>query len=84
MTSLVQEHPVFYALFLLCLQHGKEGRLWQLHVTHHLHALLSFLLLFQKLALAGDVAAVALGQHVLTQGLYGSAEVGRRLKAIDN
>ena len=66
----MQEDPVFYVLFFLCFQYGKEGRLWQLHVSHHLHPLLSFLLLFQKLALAGDVAAVALGQHVLAQGVH--------------
>ena len=34
--------------------------------TNLTHALFTFLLLFQKLALTGDVAAVALGGHVLT------------------
>jgi hypothetical protein len=34
-----------------------------------LHALLAFLLLLEQLALARDVAAVALGEHVLAQRL---------------
>ena len=46
------------------------------HVAGHfdapdrLHLLLAFLLLLQQLALAGDVTAVALGQHVLALGLH--------------
>src|SRR5438128_1755456 len=42
------------------LQHGQERLLRDLHASHALHALLAFLLLLQQLALAGDVAAVAL------------------------
>ena len=34
-----------------------------------LHALLAFLLLFEELALAGNVGAVALGQHVLAHSM---------------
>jgi hypothetical protein len=44
------------------LQHGEEGLLRDLDVPDHLHALLAFLLLLEQLALAGDVAAVALGR----------------------
>src|SRR5581483_9793273 len=38
-----------------------------------LHALLAFLLLLEELALAADVAAVALGKHVLAQRRNGLA-----------
>ena len=37
-------------------------------MAEHLHALLTGLLLFEQLALTGDIAAVALGEHVLAQG----------------
>ncbi|MBG9887033.1 hypothetical protein ABE10_10920, partial [Bacillus toyonensis] len=46
-------------------QRGDERLLGDLHAADHLHALLAFLLLLQELALSGDVAAVALGEHVL-------------------
>ena len=36
-------------------------------MAEHLHALLAGLLLFEQLALTGDVAAVAFGEHVLAQ-----------------
>ena len=39
----------------------------------HLHPLLALLLLLEQLALAGDVAAVALGEHVLADGADGLA-----------
>src|SRR5690606_17168186 len=55
------------------LQNGKEGLLRDFHPTDLLHALLTFLLLLQQLLLARGVAAVALGQHVLAQGLDGGA-----------
>ena len=42
-----------------------ERLLRHLHMAEHLHALLASLLLFEQLALTGDVAAVALGEHVL-------------------
>jgi hypothetical protein len=38
---------------------------WGLDAADHLHALLALLLLLEQLALAGDVTAVALGEHVL-------------------
>src|ERR1035437_4467893 len=59
------------SLFLLAfferphLEHGQERFLRDLHAAHALHALLAFLLFLQQLALARDVAAVTLGQHVL-------------------
>src|SRR5438477_986680 len=54
-------------------QHGQECLLRNVHLPHALHALLAFLLLLEQLALARDVAAVALGDHVLPQGLDGLA-----------
>src|SRR2546422_242561 len=52
---------------LVNLEHREERFLRDLHGAHLLHPLLSFLLLFEQLALARDVAAVALGGHVLAQ-----------------
>src|SRR3954453_12232849 len=46
-------------------QHGQECLLRNLDAADALHALLAGLLLLEQLALARDVAAVALGQHVL-------------------
>src|ERR1700680_2499577 len=46
-------------------QHGEEGVLRDVHAADPLHALLACLLLLDQLALAGDVAAVALGDDVL-------------------
>src|SRR6266511_4430515 len=51
------------------LKDGQEGLLRHLHPTDLLHALLAGLLLLEQLALAGDVAAVALGDHVLAHRL---------------
>src|SRR6185437_15308343 len=51
------------------LQHRQERLLWNLHLSELLHAFLAFFLLLEQLALAADVPAVALGQHVLTQCL---------------
>src|SRR5437879_12338592 len=58
---------------LVNLQHRQEGLLRDLHGPHLLHPLLSFLLFLQQLALTGDVAAVALGGHVLPQRADGFA-----------
>src|SRR5688572_1983258 len=46
---------------------GDEGLLRDLDPSHHLHPLLALLLLLEQLALAADVAAVALGEDVLAQ-----------------
>src|SRR6266480_7475495 len=53
---------------LLPVVHAKDGQeslLRDLDGTDPLHPLLAFLLLLEELALARDVAAVALGEHVL-------------------
>ena len=50
-------------------QRGDEGLLGHLDAPDVLHPLLALLLLLEQLALAGDVAAVALGQDVLALGL---------------
>src|SRR2546429_1370191 len=52
---------------LVNLEPREDRFLRDLHGAHLLHPLLSFLLLFEQLALARDVAAVALGGHVLAQ-----------------
>src|SRR5680860_553442 len=46
-------------------ERGDERLLGDLDAADHLHPLLALLLLLQQLTLAGDVTAVALGQHVL-------------------
>src|SRR3984957_17841293 len=51
------------------LQNGQESLLRNFDLPHLLHALLPGLLLLEELALAGDVAAVALGQHVFAHRL---------------
>src|SRR5436190_16854118 len=51
------------------LQHREERFLRDLDRADLFHALLPFLLFFEQLALAGDVAAVAFRQHVLAQRL---------------
>ena len=50
------------------LEHGHEGLLGHIHFAHGLHPLLALGLLLQKFLLPGDVAAIALGQHILTDG----------------
>ena len=57
---------------LATLEHGQERLLRDLDPPDLLHALLPFLLLLEELALAGDVAAVALGGDVLAQRLDAS------------
>src|SRR5690606_24099218 len=53
----------------LAAEGREEGALRDLHVAHVLHPLLALLLLLEQLALARDVAAVALGGHVLAERL---------------
>ena len=50
------------------LQHRQERFLRNIHAADALHALLAFFLFLQQLALADDVAAVALGEDVLADG----------------
>src|SRR3954471_6393452 len=47
------------------LQGGDERLLRHLDAAHHLHPPLALFLLLEQLALAGDVTAVALREHVL-------------------
>src|ERR1700687_655579 len=47
---------------------GQEGFLRDVDLADALHALFAFFLLFEEFALAGNVAAVALGQNVLADG----------------
>src|SRR5262249_59392948 len=47
---------------------GKKGFLRNVDLADRLHPLFTFLLLFPQLALAADVAAVALGRDVLPHG----------------
>src|SRR5215472_11937901 len=60
-------------VFAADLQHGEECLLRDLDVPELFHALLAFLLFLEELALAADVAAVALRQHVLAQRLHRGA-----------
>src|SRR6185437_8408169 len=55
---------------LVRAQHCQKGFLRYLDATDLLHALLAFLLFLQQFFLTRDVAAVALGQHVLAQRLH--------------
>src|SRR5215210_7574741 len=52
---------------------GQEGLLRDLDAADLLHPLLALALALEQLALARDVAAVALGRHVLAEGLDGLA-----------
>src|SRR5688572_26349134 len=61
--------PLGRASLRIGLQHGQEGLLRDLHPANLLHPLLALLLLLEELLLAGGVAAVALGQHVLAHRL---------------
>src|SRR5207247_11370783 len=60
-------------LLLIEVEHGQERLLWHLDRADLLHPLLALLLLLEQLALAGDVAAVAFGEHVLPFRLHGLA-----------
>ena len=51
-------------------EHSHEGFGGDLDGAQIPHLLFSFLLLLQQLFLAGNVAAVALGQNILSHGLY--------------
>ena len=51
------------------LEHGGERLAGQGDAAELAHLLFALFLLFQQFFLAGDVAAVALGQHILAHGL---------------
>src|SRR5699024_8188911 len=57
---------VYRSLLRVSGQCSHECFLWNVDRTDSIHALLTSLLLFQKLALTRNIAAVALRQHVLT------------------
>src|SRR5690606_31872171 len=61
------------ALILIHFQRRNESLLRDFHLSEFAHFLLAGLLLLEQLALAGDVTAVALGQHVLPKGTDGFA-----------
>src|SRR5262249_22063803 len=65
--ALVLIVPSFY------FQHGQEGFLWNLDVSHLFHTFLALFLLLQQLPLAGDVAAVAFCRDIFAQRFYGCA-----------
>src|SRR5215217_1012226 len=54
-------------------QCSEEGFLGYLYAADLLHAAFAFFLLFEELAFAGDVAAVAFGRYVLAVGADGLA-----------
>jgi hypothetical protein len=66
------------------LQCGNEGALRDFHLAELPHALLAFLLLFQKLALTGDVTTITLRRHILDllQKLYRLSEGHRKVLCV--
>src|SRR5271155_2167206 len=52
---------------------GEEGFLGDVDLAHSLHAFFAFFLFFEEFALAGNVAAVALGENVFADGGDGFA-----------
>src|SRR5690606_40670740 len=59
----------FKSISVVRLQHRQEGFLGNFYVAHLLHALFAGFLLFEEFFLAGHIAAVALGDHILAQCL---------------
>ena len=55
------------------VKNGHEGLLRNADHSDGFHALFAAFLLFQQFTLAADIAAVALGQNVFTQGFDGLA-----------
>ena len=55
------------------LEHGGKGLAGELDTAQLAHLLFALFLLFQQFLFAGDVAAIALGKHVLAHGLDGLA-----------
>ena len=60
--------PTFFLLFIQ-FQHTHKCLLWDLYAADLAHPLLSFFLLLQKLLLSGNIAAVTLGQDILSDCL---------------
>src|SRR6266566_1989151 len=72
-TPIASRAPSALAAPLPDVEHGQERLLRNLHGPDLLHALLALLLVLEQLALARDVAAVALREHVLAPRLHGLA-----------
>src|SRR5262245_51201607 len=69
---------------LVQAQRGEEGLLRDLDRADPLHAPLSLFLLLEQLALAADVAAIALGRDVLAQRLHvGARDHARADRRLD-
>ena len=66
--------PVAALVFLIEFKHSHKSLGRQLNRAERTHLLLAFLLLFEQLLLTRDIAAVALGQYVLAEGLTVSGE----------
>ena len=49
---------------------GQEGLLWDFDTAHLLHSLFPFFLLLKQLALARNIAAIALRSNIFAQGLH--------------
>src|SRR5262249_18475387 len=62
-----RQHFLLHGSLLVRLQHRQERLLRNVYLPHLLHAFLALGLLGPQLALARDVAAVALRRHVLLQ-----------------
>src|SRR5438477_395244 len=71
--STWKDHETKRESSLIRLQHRQKRLLRDLHLAHLFHALFAGGLLGPQLALAGDVAAVALGGDVLAHGGDGLA-----------
>src|SRR5438067_5246461 len=54
-------------------ENRQEGLLRNVYLANAFHSFLAFLLLFQQLTFAADVATVALGEHILADGTHGRA-----------
>src|SRR5436305_1460586 len=72
-SSIATPLPEDRVKLLLQPERGHERLLRDLDPADLLHALLALFLAFEQLALPGDVAAVALREHVLALGLDGLA-----------
>src|SRR5690625_1052695 len=59
------------SVLLVGSQNSQESFLRNFYLSHLLHAALAGFLLFEQLALAADIAAIALGGDILAKGLDG-------------
>ena len=61
-----------YSLIVIQFQHTHKCFLWNFHISHLAHPLLSFLLFLQKFLLPRNIAAVTFCQHIFSQRFYRS------------